>query len=87
MTLFKLDFLRRSQIADIMTNQLERKGPLGLAKAVLTMRGVIEDPALAAAVSAAAEHELGHTPAADLDFDDEPTDDSPDISGDEIADL
>lgn len=48
MTLFKLDFLRRSQIADIMKNQLEQKGPLGLAKAVLTMRGVIEDPALAA---------------------------------------
>lgn len=48
MTLFKLDFLRRSQIADIMKNQLEQKGPLGLAKAVLTMRGVMEDPALAA---------------------------------------
>lgn len=48
MTLFKLDFLRRSQIADIMKDQLEQKGPLGLAKAVLTMRGVIEEPALAA---------------------------------------
>jgi hypothetical protein len=48
MTIFKIDFLRRSQIADIMKNQLEQKGPLGLAKAVLTMRGVMEDPALAA---------------------------------------
>lgn len=48
MTLFKLDFLRRSQIADIMKDQLGQKGPLGLAKAVLTMRGVIEEPALAA---------------------------------------
>ena len=48
MTIFKIDFLRRSQIADIMKNQLAQKGPLGLAKAVLTMRGVMEDPALAA---------------------------------------
>jgi hypothetical protein len=47
MTLFKLDFLRRSQVADIMKNQLEQKGPLGLAKAVLGLRGVIEDTALA----------------------------------------
>lgn len=47
MTLFKLDFLRRSQVADIMKNQLEQTGPLGLAKAVLGMRGVIEDTALA----------------------------------------
>ena len=48
MTLFKLDFLRRSQIADIMKDQLTLKGPLSLAKSVLTMRGVIEEPALAA---------------------------------------
>lgn len=48
MTLFKLDFLRRSQIADIMKDQLGQTGPLGLARAVLTMRGVMEDPALAA---------------------------------------
>lgn len=47
MTLFKLDFLRRSQVADIMKNQLEQTGPLGLAKAVLGMRGVIEDTSLA----------------------------------------
>lgn len=48
MLVFKLDFLRRSQVADIMKDQLEQKGPLGLAKSVLTMRGLMEDPALAA---------------------------------------
>src|SRR3954452_21645282 len=48
MLVFKIDFLRRSQIAGIMKNQLEQKGPLGLVKSVLTMRGVMEDRALAA---------------------------------------
>jgi ubiquinone biosynthesis protein Coq4 len=48
MLVFKLDFLRRSQIADIFKNQLDQKGPLGLMKSVLTMRGVTEDRALAA---------------------------------------
>jgi hypothetical protein len=48
MLIFKIDFLRRSQIAGIMKNQLEQKGPLGLVKSVLTMRGVMEDPALTA---------------------------------------
>jgi hypothetical protein len=48
MLVFKIDFLRRSQIAGIMRNQLEQKGPLGLVKSVLTMRGLMEDPALAA---------------------------------------
>jgi hypothetical protein len=48
MLLFKLDFLRRGHIADIMKNELRNKGPLGLAKSVLRMRGLIEDPALAA---------------------------------------
>jgi ubiquinone biosynthesis protein Coq4 len=47
MTIFKLDFLRRGHIADIFKNQLDQKGPLSLAKSVLTMRGVIEDQALA----------------------------------------
>jgi hypothetical protein len=47
MLVFKIDFLRRSQIAGIMKNQLEQKGPLGLVKSVLTMRGLMEDPALA----------------------------------------
>ena len=41
MLIFKIDFLRRSQIAGIMKNQLEQKGPLGLVKSVLTMRGLM----------------------------------------------
>jgi ubiquinone biosynthesis protein Coq4 len=48
MTVFKIDFMRRGHIASIMKNQLEQKGPLGLAKSVLTLRGVMEDRALAA---------------------------------------
>lgn len=63
MTIFKLDFLRRSQIADIMKNQLARKGPLSVAKSVLIMRGVMEDPALAARYRAwekLPEDTLGH---------------------------
>src|SRR6185436_15229362 len=63
MLVFKIDFLRRSQIGSIMKNQLEQKGPLGLAKSVLTMRGLIEDPALAARYRAwekLPEDTLGH---------------------------
>ena len=48
MTLFKLDVLRRGQVADIMKDQLAQKGPLSLARSVLTLRGVMEDKALAA---------------------------------------
>ncbi len=48
MLLFKLDFLRRSQVGDIMRDQLDQHGVLGLAKSVLGMRGLLEDPALAA---------------------------------------
>ncbi|MBM3648975.1 MAG: hypothetical protein FJX11_14405, partial [Alphaproteobacteria bacterium] len=48
MLIAKLDFLRRGHIKDIMRNQLEQKGPLGFAKSVLMLRGVIEDPTLAA---------------------------------------
>ncbi|MFZ5781462.1 MAG: hypothetical protein ACOY4R_14815 [Pseudomonadota bacterium] len=48
MLVFKLDFLRRGHIADIMKNELRQKGPLGFARSVLGMRGVMEDPALAA---------------------------------------
>ena len=47
MLIAKLDFLRRGHIKDIFKNQLEQKGPLGFAKSVLTMRGIIEDRALA----------------------------------------
>ena len=48
MTIFKLDLLRRGHIGDIMRNELALKGPLGFAKSVLRMRGLMEDPALAA---------------------------------------
>ncbi len=64
MTLFKLDMLRRSQIADIMKDQLEQKGPLSLARSVLTLRGVLEDKALAARYRAwerLPEDTLGHS--------------------------
>jgi hypothetical protein len=64
MLVFKLDFLRRSQVADTMQDQLEQKGPLGLARSVLTMRGLMEDPALAARYRAwetLPEDTLGHS--------------------------
>jgi hypothetical protein len=48
MLLFKLDFLRRGHIADIMKNELRNRGLFGFAKSVLGMRGLTEDPALAA---------------------------------------
>jgi hypothetical protein len=48
MLLFRLDFLRRGHIADIMRNQLDQHGILGLARGVFGMRGLIEDAALAA---------------------------------------
>jgi hypothetical protein len=48
MLLFKLDFLRRSQVGDIMRDQLDQHGILGLAKGVLGMRGLISDPELTA---------------------------------------
>ena len=48
MTIFKLDFLRRGHIADVMRNELAQKGPLSFAKSVLSMRGLMEDRALAA---------------------------------------
>ena len=46
-TLFKLDLLRRSQVGDILKNQLDQHGVLALAKSVLGMRGLIEDRELA----------------------------------------
>jgi hypothetical protein len=52
MLLFKLDFLRRGHIADIMKNELRNRGLFGFAKSVLGMRGLTEDPALAARYSA-----------------------------------
>ncbi len=48
MLTFRLDFLRRGHIADIMRDQFDQHGLFGLAKSVLTMRGVIDDKPLAA---------------------------------------
>jgi len=48
MTIFKLDLLRRGHIGDIMRNELAQQGPLGFVKSVLRMRGMTEDPTLAA---------------------------------------
>lgn len=48
MVLFKFDLLRRSQVGDIMKNQLEQHGVVALAKSILGMRGLIEDIELAA---------------------------------------
>jgi hypothetical protein len=48
MLVFKLDVLRRSQIGEIMRDQLEQHGVASLAKSVLGLRGLMEDPALAA---------------------------------------
>lgn len=48
MLLFKLDFLRRSQVGDILRDQLDQHGILGLARGVLGLRGLVEDPELAA---------------------------------------
>lgn len=48
MLLFKRDFLRRSQVGDIMRDQLDQHGILGLAKGLLGLRGLVEDADLAA---------------------------------------
>jgi hypothetical protein len=63
MLLFRLDVLRRSQVGDIMRDQLEQHGVMGLAKSVLGLRGLMEDPALAASYRAwekLPEDTLGH---------------------------
>jgi hypothetical protein len=64
MLLFRLDFMRRGHIADIMRNQLDQHGLLGLAKSVLGMRGLIEDKDVAAKYQAwekLPEDTLGNT--------------------------
>ncbi|MEJ0017122.1 MAG: hypothetical protein WDN25_11265 [Acetobacteraceae bacterium] len=63
MLLFRLDFLRRSQVGDIMRDQREQHGLLGLARSILGMRGLLEEPALAAryrALERLPEDTLGH---------------------------
>lgn len=63
MLLFRLDFLRRSQVGEILHQQYERSGAVGLAKSVLGLQGLVEDPALARRYRAwedLPEHTLGH---------------------------
>lgn len=45
--LFRLDFLRRGHIADMVRQQYEASGLLATIKAVLGLRGMTEDPAIA----------------------------------------
>jgi hypothetical protein len=48
MVLFRFDFWRHGHIGEIMRNQLDQHGILGLAKGVLGLRGLVEDTELAA---------------------------------------
>lgn len=48
MVLFRLDFLRRSHIADAAKAVLHRDGFMALAKSIAMFRGMREDPAIAA---------------------------------------
>jgi ubiquinone biosynthesis protein Coq4 len=46
--LFRLDFLRRSHLSDMAKDQLARSGVIGTLKGFAGLRGLYEDPALAA---------------------------------------
>lgn len=59
MLVFRLDFLRRGHIADMLRQQYEDSGLLGTIKAVLGLRGIYEDPALAEPYHALAELPAG----------------------------
>jgi len=59
--LFRLDFMRRSHIADMVRQQVEDSGLVGTVKALLGLRGAVEDPAVAAPYVA-----LGELPAGTL---------------------
>jgi len=49
MVLFKLDFMRHSQIGGMLEDQFQHHGGIvGLAKGILGVRGLVEDPELAA---------------------------------------
>jgi hypothetical protein len=48
MVLFRLDFLRRSHIADMVRGAVKREGFLATAKSFAAFRGLREDPAVAA---------------------------------------
>ncbi len=48
MLLFRLDFMRRSHIRDMVQDQFQQHGLLESIKAILGLRGFVEEPALAA---------------------------------------
>lgn len=61
--LFRLDFLRRGHLVDMLRQQYEDSGLLGSIKALLGLRGWLADPALAARYHALAKlpaDSLGH---------------------------
>jgi len=63
MLLFKLDFMRRSHLVDMVKHQYEDHGLVGTVKGLLGLRGYVEDPALAAryrALEQLPEGTLGH---------------------------
>jgi hypothetical protein len=70
MWLFKLDFLRHSHLARVVTQSVHDGGLLGAARSVLGLRGLAEDPALAAryrALEALPEGTLGRRFAAHIE--------------------
>jgi hypothetical protein len=64
MVLFRLDFLRRSHLADAAKNAIREHGFVATAKAIAAFRGLREDPAVAARYAALGDlpkDTLGHT--------------------------
>jgi len=60
--MFRLDFMRRSHIADVFKDQYRHHGGIGgVVRGILGMRGVVEDPEVAARYEA-----LGKLPAGTL---------------------
>jgi hypothetical protein len=60
MLLFRLDFLRRSHVADMIRDTYHHQGGIrGVAEAVLGQRGIYEDKALAARFAALGELPVG----------------------------
>jgi ubiquinone biosynthesis protein Coq4 len=63
MVLFRLDFMRRSHIADMAKATVRREGFVALAKTLARFRGLREDPAIAARYEA-----LGKLPSDTLGY-------------------
>ena len=61
--LFRLDFMRRSHLRSMVENQFQDQGFLGVIKGLLGLKGLIEDPQLAAKY-----HQLKDLPPASLGY-------------------